>query len=415
MTSLPLETARERGVLRHRDFRFFLSARFLALVSHQMINVAMGQYIWELTHRPLYLGYIGLALFAPKFIFSIVSGHTADRYDRRLVILTSRAVQLLAALGLVAILLLSSSSHLWMLFTLLFLIGVANAFDGPASSSIVPQLVPLHHLKDAVTWSTSSVQFSFIAGPAAAGWIYALSNKAVDVLYVVAIMRLLSIVFVAAIRSRTEQLDKSEISWKTLMAGLGFVFQKRVILGAISLDLFAVLLGGAVGLMPIYANEILKVGPSGLGILRAAPAIGAGFTALALTYLPPLKKAGATMFACVALFGIATILFGISKSFYFSLFCLFVLGAADMVSVVIRGVLVQIKTPPGMRGRVSAVNLVFIGASNELGEFESGLTAAWFGVVPAVVLGGAGTLAVVGLWSWLFPELRRYDRLEDGS
>jgi len=404
-----------RRALHHRDFRYFVSARFLALVSHQMINVAMGQYIWELTHNPLYLGYIGLALFLPKIAFVLVSGHTADRYDRKRVILICRLIQFVAAIGLVIALLFDSSTQLWQLFTLLFLIGVANAFDGPASQSIVPQLVPLAHLKDAVTWSTSAVQFSFIVGPAAAGWIYAAGNRAVDVLYVVVAMRLASMLLVTLIRSRTEQLDKSEISWKTLVAGIRYVFEKRVILGAISLDLFAVLLGGAIALMPIYANEILKVGPSGLGILRAAPAVGAGFTALALAYLPPLKRAGNTMFLCVALFGIFTILFGISTNFLFSLFCLFILGAADMVSVVIRGVLVQIKTPPVMRGRVSAVNIVFIGASNELGEFESGLTAAWFGVVPSVVIGGLGTLAVVGVWAWRFPELRRYKKMEDAS
>ena len=257
------------------------------------------------------------------------------------------------------------------------------------------------------------MQMAFIVGPAAAGWLYAFSNRATTVLYVVAAMRLASVVLVYVIRNKTEHLDPSLMNWKTLLAGIRFVWEKKIILGTISLDLFAVLLGGAVALLPVYANDILKVGASGLGMLRAAPALGAAIMAVSMAYLPPLRRAGATMLACVAVFGTATVLFAISKNFYFSLFCLFVLGSSDMVSVVIRGVLVQIKTPHEMRGRVSAVNLIFIGASNELGEFESGLTASLFGTVPAVVIGGLGTLTVVALWNWFFPEIRRFKRLEE--
>ncbi|HCU23752.1 MAG TPA: MFS transporter, partial [Deltaproteobacteria bacterium] len=230
---------------------------------------------------------------------------------------------------------------------------------------------------------------------------------------IVAAMRLASALLVYLIRNRTEALPKAIFSRETLTAGLRYVFQKRIILGIISLDLFAVLFGGAVALLPVYANDILKVGASGLGILRAATALGAALTSIALAYAPPLKRAGSTMLGCVVIFGIATILFGISKNFYLSLFFLFVLGAADMISVIIRGVLVQMKTPHEMRGRVSAVNLVFIGASNELGEFESGLTAAWFGTVPAVVIGGIGTLIVAGLWNRFFPEIRSVKKLEE--
>ncbi len=398
----------------HRDFRLYIASRFLVLVSFQMLNVAMGQYIYELTHNPLYLGYIGLALFLPRFTFNILAGHIADRFDRRLVILIARALQFLTILVLIFILYLKVSS-LGLIYLLLFLMGTGNAFEGPASHALVPHLVPVEHFKNAVTWNSSVVQLSFIAGPLLAGWIYAFAGQAMLVFVVVAFLRFLSIILIYRVRHRTGRLEKSELSLQTLLAGIRYVFHKKLILGVISLDLFAVLFGGAVALMPVYANDILKVGPSGLGILRAAPALGGALMALALSRLPPFKNVGTTLLSCIALFGAATIAFGISESFIFSLICLFVLGAADMVSVVIRGVLVQLKTPPEMRGRVSAVNLVFIGASNELGEFESGVTARWFGTIPAVILGGLGTLAVVALWSWKFPEIRECKKLESPS
>ncbi|MCE9624023.1 MAG: MFS transporter [Deltaproteobacteria bacterium] len=401
-----------RAAFKHRDFRYFLSARFLALASHQMMNVALGQWIYEWTHNPLYLGYLGLALFVPKMTFTIFAGHTADHYDRRKVILVCRLLQFLGVLGLALVATLQLSA-LWVLYVILFLVGVANAFDGPASQAIVPQLVPTPHFSNAVKWNSSTMQMAFIVGPAAAGWLYALSNRAATVLYVVAAMRLASVLLVYVIKNRTERLAPSVMNLKTLLAGIRFVWEKKIILGTISLDLFAVLLGGAVALLPVYANDILKVGASGLGMLRAAPALGAAIMAISMAYLPPLKRAGATMLACVAIFGAATVLFAVSKNFYFSLLSLFILGSSDMVSVIIRGVLVQIKTPHEMRGRVSAVNLIFIGASNELGEFESGLTASLFGTVPAVLIGGVGTLTVVAVWNWLFPEIRRFKKLEE--
>lgn len=401
-----------RAAFRHRDFRYFLSARFLALTSHQMMNVALGQWIYEWTHNPIFLGYIGLSLFIPKIAFTIFAGHAADRYDRKRVILICRGLQFLGV-AVLAVVAAAQLGALWSVYLVLFFVGVANAFDGPASQAIVPQLVPGPVFSNAVKWNSSTMQIAFIAGPAAAGWIYAYSNRPETVLVVVAAMRLVSFLLVALIRNRTERLDPSLMTLKTLLAGIRFVWDKKIVLGTISLDLFAVLLGGAIALLPVYANEILKVGASGLGMLRAAPAFGAALMAVALAYLPPLRRAGETMLACVALFGLATIGFGLSKNFHLSLLCLFVLGAADMVSVVIRGVLVQVKTPHEMRGRVSAVNLVFIGASNELGEFESGLTASWFGTVPAVILGGLGTLGVVALWYKLFPEIRRFKRLEE--
>lgn len=389
------------------DFRRFVTARFLALASHQMLLVAVSQAVFELTHSPLHLGYIGLALFFPKIGLSLLAGHAADRFDRRGIILACRVVQFLAVVGLIVSFLVAP--HVLPIFYgLLVLLGTANAFDGPASQSIVTQLVPKEKFANAVAWNSSVMQIAFIAGPALGGWFYALSGQVIFVLSIVALLRFGSVWFVARMHPRTDHIEPSELSWSNLMAGIRYVFRARVILGAISLDLFAVLFGGVVALLPIYANDILKVGPSGLGFLRAAPSVGAALMAIALAYRTPLERPGLSMLWCVALFGLATLLFAVSRHFIFSLVCLVALGAADMVSVVIRGILVQVETPPAMRGRVSAVNFIFIGASNELGEFESGLTASWFGVVPAAVIGGLGTLAVVSLWAMKFPELRQY-------
>lgn len=396
-----------RSAFQHRDFRFYVSARFLALCAHQMLAVALGQHVYELTHNPLHLGYIGLALFFPKFGLTLIAGHTADRFDRRLVILVCRIVQWFCIMGII-LFSLAGFQPFWILYALLLLMGTANAFDGPASQAIVPDLVPPEHFNNAVTWSSSIMQAAFIAGPALGGWLYSLFGKAIFVFVVVAFIRFGSILLISKIKTRSNHIENSEISLTSLFAGIHYVWKTKIILGTISLDLFAVLLGGAVALMPIFANDILHVGPAGLGVLRAAPSLGAAVMAISLAYLPPMKRSGLVLLWCVGIFGVMTIIFGLSENIIISLGALILMGGADMVSVVIRGILVQTQTPPAMRGRVSAVNLVFIGASNELGEFESGLTAAWFGVVPSVILGGLGTLAVVGLWTWKFPEIRAY-------
>ncbi len=399
-----------RAAFAHRNFRLFVGARFPALCAHQMMIIALSQAIYEVTHSPLHLGYIGLTLFIPKISFTLFAGHTADRFDRRLVMLVCRSSQ--AFLTLALVLVASANFHpLWLFYAVLFLIGTAYAFDGPASQAVVTQIVPQDHFHNAVTWNSAFFQAAFILGPVLGGWLYALLRGAVPVLVIVAGMRFFSALLISRLTPQRDHIDVSEFSWKTLGAGLRYVFENRIILGALSMDLFAVLLGGATALLPVFANDILKVGAWGLGLLRTATALGAATVGLTLAYLPPMKNAGRKMFFCVGLFGLATIAFGLSRNFIFSLVCLALLGSADMVSVVIRQVLVQVKTPPAMRGRVSAVNLVFIGASNELGEFESGLTASWFGTVPAVVLGGLGTLAVVGLFAWRFPELRNYSSL----
>jgi MFS family permease len=289
--------------------------------------------------------------------------------------------------------------------------GIVRAFSGPASQSLLPQIVPPEDFQNAVAWASSVFQAATILGPMAGGIIYAVHGGATMVLAFAMTGFAIAFIFTSMMHVRTGRMEKEETSLKTLLAGFHYVWEKKVVLGSISLDLFAVLLGGAVALLPIFASEVLHTGAWGLGVLRAAPAVGAGFMGAWLAFRPLRKRSGAIMFVCVTIFGAATIVFGLSKSFGLSLVALLFIGASDMVSVVIRSTLIQIATPPEMRGRVSAVNLLFIGASNEFGEFESGVTAQWFGAVPAVVLGGIGTLVVVGLWTWLFPELRKVEEL----
>ncbi len=396
---------------RYRDFRYYLSARFLALAGNQMLGVALGQYLYEITKDPLQLGYLGLALFLPKLLLTLPAGHVADHQDRRNIIVYCRLAQVLVMLAILAFYF-WGFRPLFLIYGLVFLQGAASAFDGPAGQALVTQIVPREHFANAVTWNAWTLQIAFILGPALAGYFYLWGNSPEKVFYLIAFLRLASFLLALQMKKQKPTLEKSEITWESVLAGLRYIQQKKILLGIISLDLFAVLLGGVVALVPFFANDILGVGASGTGILRAATAVGAAVMSMSLTMLPPFKKAGPTLLIAVAVYGIFTIFFGISKNYYFSILCLFILGAADTISVVIRGVLVQLLTPPEMRGRVSAVNLIFIGASNELGEFESGLTASWFGVVPAVILGGIGTLLVVLIWSYKFPDLKNYGRLD---
>ncbi len=397
-----------------RDFRLFVIARFLILCAYQMMIVAVGQSLYEKTHDPFLLGMVGLSLFLPKFCLVLFAGHVADRYDRRQIMLFSRVFQVFASMGLVIFALDSSIPLIW-LFVVLALMGCANSFDGPASQALVTQIVPIENFGNAVTWNSSTMQIAFIVGPALGGILYAFFGRPLEVFYFVVMMRFLAAVCVALMKKyppperSPDQPVESAI--RSLLAGIRYVKNTKIILGIISLDLFAVLLGGATALLPIYANDILHVGPKGLGWLRTAPAVGAALMAILLTHRPPLKQAGTTMLMGVGLFGVFTLCFGLSHNFYLSLLFLFLMGASDMVSVVVRGVVVQMQTPPEMRGRVSAVNLMFIGASNELGEFESGLTAKLWGATPAVLIGGIGTLLIVGLWSFLFKEIRQYKKI----
>ncbi|MBF0491716.1 MAG: MFS transporter [Deltaproteobacteria bacterium] len=393
------------------SFLYYLSARFLALCGNQMIAVALGQYLYERTHNPLHLGYLGLSLFLPKILFTLLAGHVADQYNRRDIIVICRLLQFLI-MGLIYVFYLQGFSPLSFIYILLFIMGAASTFDGPSGQSLLTQLIPEQSFAQAVTWNAWAMQMAFILSPVAAGFLYATTYSPRLCFQAILVLRLLSFLLAIGVKAKKLDTAKEKLSWSTVFAGLHFIWQKKILLGILSLDLFAVLLGGAVALIPIFANDILKIGPQGLGFLRAAPALGAASMSLFLAFREPIQKAGKSLFVAVGLFGFFTILFALSTHFYLSLFCLFSLGASDMISVVIRGVLVQTETPAQMRGRVSAVNLIFINASNELGEFESGATAAWFGVIPSVLLGGIGTLAVVALWSKFFPEMKNYGALQ---
>ncbi len=373
-----------------------------------MFSVAVGWQVYALTHSAFALGMVGLAQFLPAFLLTLPGGLAADRFDRRRIILGAFAIEILVGVALLALALYPSPRAHWIFVALAF-IGVGRAFMSPANGSLLPLLVPPEHFPRAVAWNSTAFQTATIAGPALGGILYAVSP--VLVYGIATALFLLGFIFMTSMRGRWK-VHNSSAGWDGLLEGVHFVFAKRAILGAISLDLFAVLFGGATALLPIFARDLLHTGPWGLGILRSSPAIGAALMALWLAHHPIRGRAGRRMFFCVALFGLCTVAFALSRSFWLSMALLVVLGGADMISVIVRGTLVQVSTPDAMRGRVSAVNMLFIGASNELGEFESGVTAAWFGTVPATVLGGVGTLVVVLLWLRFFPTLRRADRLE---
>ncbi len=392
----------------HHDFALYCAARFVSATAVQMQNVAIGWLVYDITRSPLALGLVGLVAFLPAIGLALVTGHVADRFDRRAVLLVCYAIAVIAAAGLF-VCAWSDSRDVWPIYVLTLLFGATRAFANPAGQALVPNLVPPEHFGNAVAWNSTAWQTATIAGPALGGLLYAIAGSLVFAAATGCFV--LTFVLLALIRHRDTRVAQEKTTWTTLVAGIRFIRAKPVIFGAISLDLFAVLLGGATALLPIYARDILLVGPGGLGLLRSMPAVGAAATALFLAYRPLTRRTGRRMFQAVAVFGIATIGFGLSVSLPLSLTCLFVLGAADMISVFVRQTLVQIDTPDEMRGRVSAVNTVFIGASNELGEFESGTLAALIGTVPAVVAGGLGTLLVAALWARWFPDLRDRDRL----
>jgi len=397
------------SVLRNRNVFLFLAARFCSAMALMMFSVAVGWQVYALTGSAFALGMVGLAQFLPAFLLSLPGGLAADRFDRRKLLLASFALEVLVGASLLALSLHPSPNATW-IFCVIAFIGVGRAFMAPANGSLLPLLVEPQVFPRAVAWNSTVFQIATIAGPALGGILYALGPWLV---YGTGTgLMLLGFIFIASMRGQWK-VKNASAGWSGLLEGVRFVFAKKAILGAVSLDLFAVLFGGATALLPIFARDILHTGPWGLGILRSSPAIGAALMALWLAHSPIRGRAGRRMFACVAVFGLCTILFALSRSFWLSVTTLIVLGGVDMVSVIVRGTLVQVSTPDAMRGRVSAVNMLFIGASNELGEFESGVTAAWLGTVPATVLGGVGTLIVVTLWWRLFPTLRRADRLEN--
>lgn len=396
------------SVLRHRPFTLFWGARVASTIANQMQIVAVGWQVYQLTHSAFDLGMVGLVQFLPALFLALLVGHVADRHDRRKIARICLFIKGLAAAALAI-----GSIYGWLdkqaIFAIVFVIGATHAFESPTLQALVPGLVPPRLLPRAVAWSASATQTAVIIGPALGGFIYLLGPSAVygssSVLFISASL-LVSLIRIESVLPRREPATLN-----SLLAGIAFIKSRPAILGAISLDLFAVLLGGATALLPIYAHDILATGPLGLGLLRSAPAVGALSTAIFLARRPLSRHVGRCMFIAVAVFGLATIVFALSHSFILSLATLVVLGASDMISVVVRSSFVQLETPDHMRGRVSAVNSVFIGTSNQLGEFESGVTAAWLGPVPAVLLGGVGTVVVVLLWIRLFPSLLGLDRL----
>jgi MFS family permease len=397
-------------------FRLYQIARFCIVFCTEMQSVAVGWQVYEITHRPLDLGLTGLVQFLPPMFLFLVAGHTVDRYDRRKLLTLCYGGYALSSALLLAVTLQERLFHrpisVTPIFFILFFVGVVRSFSMPASRALLPQLVPEDQFQSAVAWNSGIFQGATILGPALGGLLYAFFRGPSAVYAAALLAGVLSVLTTLRIHTQSRPRPREPFTLKTVLAGFHYIWTHKLVFGSISLDLFAVLLGGAVALLPVYAKEILHTGPWGLGLLRSAPGIGAAVMAMLIAYQPIRRRAGLTMLWCVGGFGVFTMVFGVSRSMPLSLISLFFVGAADMVSIVVRGVLIQIETPDEMRGRVNAVDMIFIGASNELGEFESGLAAQWLGAVPAVVLGGVGTILVTALWAWLFPELRKADRLK---
>ncbi|WP_429814909.1 MFS transporter [Ensifer sp. B1-9] len=397
------------AAFRHVGYRRYFFSRFLAYFAIQIISVAVGWQIYDLTRNPFDLGLIGLFQFLPSLVLILVTGAAADRYNRRMIMGICMVVSTLCATALL-LLTVSGLFSPWPVYAVLIVFGIERAFLAPASQSLAPNLVPPEDLPNAIAWNSTSWQTAMIVGPVAGGLIYALgavAPYAVGVCFFLA-----SALMVFAIPKPAARTQAAGQSWETITAGFRYIKAEKVVLGAISLDLFAVLLGGAVALMPVFARDILDLGPWGLGLLRAAPGIGAVSMAVWLAAHPIRHRAGFYMFTGVALFGLGTVVFGLSATPWISIAALVVMGAADMISVYVREILITLWTPDELRGRVNAVNMVFIGASNELGEFRAGMMASGFGAVFAVAFGGLGTLLVSGLWALGFPQLRKIDTLD---
>ena len=403
-----------------RDYRRYQMARAAVVLGAEAQSVAVAWQVYSITHRAIDLGYTGLALFLPGLIFLLPAGHSADRFDRRHVLLVCYCLQLFAS-GSLAFLAWNHTHNVLAIYAVLFFVGTARSFSGPAGSAFVPHLVPEEDFVNAITWAGAIFQLANITGPALGGLLFTFpitrffprfGFEGAGIVYLFTLSTVVCyLVLVGSLHVRPGRMEHRELSMKVLFAGLQYVRRAPILLGSFSLDLFVVLLGGATALLPIYASDILHQGPFGLGMLRAAPALGAVIVSITLARFPLRRHAGRKLFLGVAIFGMATIAFGLSRTLWLSLASLVILGAADMVSVIIRSSVLQLATPPEMRGRVSAVNALFVGASNELGEFESGVTAQWWGAVRATVVGGVGALAIAGIWAASFPGLRRADEL----
>ena len=410
-TDLTNATNDSRAAFRYPAFTIFQTARCLVVFALEMQAVAVGWQVYEITKRPLDLGLVGLAQFLPGIVLFLVAGHVADIFDRKKVLIgcdVGFGVCFLLLLVLTAY----KTESVATIYAVLVLLGIVRSFNGPASRAILPHLVADEHFQNSVAWASGIFQLATILGPVLGGVVYAIFRGPFAVYLIAAVITAIAVGLLIKLRFTPKPRANSESTSSSVFEGFRYIWREKLILGAISLDLFAVLLGGAVALLPVYAKEIFETGPWGLGLLRSAPGIGAGIMAIVIAYKPLRKNVGATMLWCVAAFGLFTVLFGISRSIVFSLISLFLVGATDMVSVIVRGTLIQVATPDEMRGRVNAVDMIFIGASNELGQFESGVTAQWLGSVPAVIVGGVGAIVVTALWAWMFPELRKVNQLK---
>lgn len=399
------------ALFRNPSFTRYLAARIIATLGVQMQSVAIGWQVYQVTGELFDLGLIGLAQFAPFVVLVLPAGELADRHDRKRIITVCLGLQLVCSLFLITFSL-STLGAVWPIFAALTLLGAARAFMMPASQAILINIVPPESFGRAVALNSSMFHMAVIVGPVLGGFLYLGGPRVVYA--VVAVLLAISVVLMLLVQSTQAPVrDQPPASLSRVLEGLRFVWSRPLVLGAISLDLFAVLLGGAVALLPAYAHDVLHADSTGLGLLRAAPGVGASLTSLALAAWPPQRRVGLWMFGGVAVFGLATLWLGHTSELEFAMVALFLTGAGDMVSVYVRHLLVQLETPDTIRGRVSAVNAVFIGASNELGEFESGLVAAWIGLLPAIVAGGIATVAVTLIWAWLFPSLSRMDRFPE--
>ena len=407
MSSTSLSPARQ--ALSHPDFARYAYARFAATLAWQMIDVVLGYQMWKLTRNEAYLGYIGLAQFLPFVVLLLPGGQIADRFDRRMIIALAYSLELIAAAALL-IFTLSGRTEAYLLFFIAALLGVGRSFWAPAGQAMVPNLVPKDLLSGAISFNTLIFTIATITGPALAGLTIILG---IDWSYGIAVALLIGAMILILGVKPVRAKSSAKWRWHDFLGGFAFVWKKKPVLGAISLDLFAVLFGGVVALLPAYADKILHVDSIGLGLMRAAPGVGAAIVAFTLGMRPITRHAGTWMFGGVALFGVCMITVGLSTTLWLSVIALAIAGAGDMVSVFVRGMLVQLETPDAIRGRVSAVNSMFIGASNELGAFRAGVQAAWAGIVPSMIWGGVCTLAVVGSYLGLFPQLRKLDKFPE--
>ncbi|MBL1404783.1 MAG: MFS transporter [Rhizobiales bacterium] len=412
MTDATIETIDRYAAFRHKPYMVFWLSRFFARFAAMIISVAVGWQIYDLTRDPFDLGLIGLVQFLPALLLVLITGAVADRYGRKNIMTLSILLEVFCAVAILYFSMMGLTSPI-PIFIALGVFGVARAFFGPAASALVANLVPEKDFANAVAWNSSSWQTASIVGPAVGGLLYGISA---NIAYGVALALFVSAFILAVfIKSKPLKNKREVVTFKSLFGGFSYIYKEKVVFGAISLDLFAVLFGGAVALLPIFARDILELGPWGLGFLRAAPGIGAVLMALFLTGRSIKDNAGLIMLLSVGLFGLSTAMFAVSTIAWVSILLLAVLGAADMVSVYIRGTLVQLWTPDALRGRVSAVSMVFVGASNELGEFRAGTMAAFIGTVPAVLVGGVGAMVIAFGWAFLFPQLLKAKTLEKGK